>query len=170
MKLLVNFFYILNLFPAYSILQNLIKIYISNRFISLILFPILIYKKKFWKVDKALLPMIGLFLFFFIFFIFSLIDNRESLIYFGYVVAFIYIIMFYYIVKYYEQIFLSYMKYFLIINFIYVVFQIICLNIGLNSYAMIHTKMAKESSAVLKLIKQDNFITIDRNYFFKEIT
>jgi hypothetical protein len=33
------------------------------------------------------------------------------------------------------------MKSFLVINFIYVVFQIICLNFGLNSYAMIHTNL-----------------------------
>lgn len=146
MKKIINIFYYLNFLPSFSIFQSLVKFYVSSRFLSLIFLPILLYKKRFWIVDKSLLPIISLLFFFILFSTIALVDNRHVVVYIGYVIAFIYIVMFYYVVKYYPDFFLNFMKLFLVLNAIYVFVQIVFLNIGLTAFTMFHSNLPAQNN------------------------
>lgn len=157
MNKVVSLFYYLNIFPAFSIFQSLIKLYVSSRFISIIFIPFVLYKKKFWIVDKALFPFIFLLIYFIFYTIIAFVDNRSVIVYTGYVIAFSYIIMFYYVIKYYTNFFLNFMKFFLILNAFYVLLQIVFLNVGLSSFAMVHSNLPAQNHYEIPVFVSEPF-------------
>jgi hypothetical protein len=133
--------------PAYSFTQILLNIYISNRFLALIVLPFLLFF-KFRKTVKLNFPEIFLLLitlYFGGYVILAIIENRNVIIYFGYVVAFLYIFLLFTLIEINHHAFLKFMKIFLVMNFAYVATQIFFLNIGLGDWAMLHSNLLAQA-------------------------
>ncbi len=139
MKLTSKIIYMLNVFPAFSIIFIFFNVYISSRFISLLLVPIILFQKSTLIVDKYLLPIILLFYYFACYSLIAIIDNKNFIIYFGYAASFLYIILMYDIVRFDTSLFIRFMKLFLIANVAYVIFQLFVLNASLSNFSMLHS-------------------------------
>lgn len=145
--------------PAYSLTQVLLNIYTSNRFLSLILLPILLFFKFKKKIvlnhpETFFILFIG---FFIGYTILAISEGRNVAIYFGYVVAFLYIILLFWLIDINHDFFLKFMKIFLLFNFFYVVIQIFLLNVGLGSWAMWHSNLMAQTDYTIPIFVSEPF-------------
>lgn len=158
-KLSIVLTYILNIFPAYSIIYSAVKIFIASHFISLIFFPILLLKRNYslFIVKKYIIPIQLMLLLFIIYTIVAILDNRNIMIYTGYIIAFLYILMSYYFIEIYPNIYIRFVKIFLILNALYAFFQLIMLNLDINSISMIHSNLPAQIHYAIPIFIQEPF-------------
>ncbi len=147
------------LLPAYSLSQALINSYISNRFIALLILPFFIFIKpaKNFVIDYPTAFLWLIILFVGGYALLAIVEKRNYLIYFGYVIAFLYIFLIFKIIKMNNNIFLKFMKIFLVINFIYVLIQVLLLNIGWGGVAMMHSNLPAQMDYSIPIFIMEPF-------------
>lgn len=158
-KKLSFFIFFAALLPAYSLSQTLIDVYTSNRFIALLIFPFFIFFKP---AKNFILDYPTALLWIIIFFmggyaVLAIIENRNFLIYFGYVLAFLYITLLFNLIKINNIFFIKFMKIFFVLNLVYTFIQILLLNIGLGGLAMLHSNLPAQSDYSIPLFIVEPF-------------
>ena len=147
MKQLVLFLYFLMLFPAFSLVQSLLGIYVQNRILWLPCGLILLCYAPYNKLRSFHKPIIFLSLFFLLYCFLAIVHHWNFLLYCGYFLTFLLLLTSLNVVYCQKRLFLSFFKWFLILNAIYIVYQIICCNLGLQGLAMIQSNLPAQKNA-----------------------
>ena len=158
-KILSFFVFFAALLPAYSISQSLIDIYISNRFIALLALPLFIFLKpaKNFIIDYPTVLLWIIIYFVSGYALLAIIENRSYLIYSGYVLAFLYIALLFKLINLNKNIFLKFMKIFILLNLIYTLIQVLLLNVGLGGWAMVHSNLPAQSDYSIPIFIMEPF-------------
>lgn len=137
----VNIYYLLLFLPTYSITQALIGLNIQNRILWLPLGILLLSFKCYRVLYKFNVPILLLFLFFLYYFLFACINDWNIIIYFGYFVTFMLLFLSNTLVYMYKELYLKFFQLFFICNCLYVLIQVILLNLGYDSLSLIHSNL-----------------------------
>lgn len=154
---MVSFYYWLLLLPAFSITQILIGIHSQNRILWLPIGLLLIAFIKVKNLGKYQIALILLNLYFVLYYLVARINEWESLIYFGYLITFLLLSITCMFVEADTKKFLKFFKIFFICNILYVIFQLIILNIGLESLSMIHSNLPAQSQYSIPVFLEKPF-------------
>lgn len=154
---LIKCYYWLLLLPAFSVFQILFGTYVQNRLSWLPFSILLLYLSKYRKLYAFNFSVI-LFLIFFLFYtILANINDWDMVFYFGYLLTFVLLFITNSMVFIEKKMFLSFLIYFLLFNFLYVIFQLLCLNIGYPHLALIHTNLAAQNIYVIPVFFNEPF-------------
>lgn len=134
------------LLPALSITQNIAGIYVQNRILWLPIGLIILFYSPYNKLHKFHKPIAVLSLFFLFYCAFAVINHWDFNIYFGYFLTFLLLFVSSNIVYCNKSTFIEFFKLFLILNTIYVAYQMVCCNLGLQSLAMIQSNLPAQKN------------------------
>lgn len=136
--IIINYIFLFT--PAFSLSQLILGMNFGNRFLLIPLMSVLVFTLK-KTIFEFHFPILLLLFFFYIYFMISFVDNRNFTIYFGYVLFALYLLLSSILIKFNQSHFLVFFKIFFLSNVLYVVFQLIVLNMGFSHLSMIHCNM-----------------------------
>lgn len=140
--------YFISLFlPAFSVLFLLIGLNVQNRIMWLPLGIIFFLIYKHCTCSKVDLPILFLCSFFFIYCFVAVEHSWNVPMYVGYFLTFLLLFVTNIVIRDCRDGFLLFFKRFLLVNFAYVIFQLICLNLGFDELAMIHSNLPAQKAA-----------------------
>lgn len=154
---MINAYYFLLLFPAFSITQLLIGIHSQNRILWFPIGLILIFFMKITTFKKFYLAIVGLNLYFILYYFIASIHSWNILMYFAYIVTFLLLAITSLLIEKEKEKFVKFFKIFFICNLIYSVFQIIALNIGMDSLSMIHSNLPAQANYSIPVFVTEPF-------------
>ena len=147
MNSLIKLYFFSLFLPAFSLLYLLVGFNVQNRIIWLPLGIIFFLNYKRCICSKVDIPILFLCSFFFVYCFIAIEFSWNIPIYIGYFLTFLLLFITNLVIRQYRGEFLSFFKCFFLANFIYVLYQLICLNLGLDELAMIHSNLPAQKAA-----------------------
>lgn len=158
MKKLIVLFFILMLTPAFSLIQSTLGIYVQNRILWIPFGFLLFVLPKYRKVLPFHIPLLIMLLFFVIYCMVALYNDWNIFLYCAYFLTFLLLFISSSVIYYNKEIFLSFFKLFFILNAIYIVYQIICYNLGFVSLTMMHSNLPAQQGYIIPTFITPPFI------------
>lgn len=156
-RYMMNMYYFLLLFPAFSITQAVVGIHFQNRILWLPMGLLLLFLRWQGILKKFYLPLIAIFFYFVIYSFIAMLNNWNLMIYLGYVVTFLLLIVTCIFVEKDKLMFLKFFKVFFVCNIIYIIVQSIFLNLGMNSMSMIHSNLPAQGDYTIPVFITEPF-------------
>ena len=147
MKPLIVFLFILMLTPAFSLIQSALGVYAQNRILWIPFSFLLFVLPKYRKVFPFQISLLILLFFFGIYCIVALYNGWNILLYCAYFLTFLLLFISSSAIYYNKEIFLSFFRLFFILNAIYIVYQLVCYNLGFISLTMIQSNLSAQVAA-----------------------
>ena len=144
---IVYLFYLSMLLPAFSFSQVLAGIYFQNRILWIPIGILYFINIQRFKVSKLSEPFIILSLLFLSYTIFGIVLDWNFMMYMGYFLTSLLLVMTIPIVRVYPSLYIKFFKFFFWCNLIYVVWQTVCVNVGLISLSMLQSNLPAQSEA-----------------------
>ena len=147
MKTLFKLYCFSMLFPAFSVLYLLIGFNVQNRILWLPFGVLFFLNYKYGTCLKVDIPIFSLCFFFLTYIFVAVVNSWNVPMYIGYFLTFLLIFFTNFIVRDYKDLFLKFFKLFFVLNLCYVIYQLVCLNLGFDSLAMIHSNLPAQEAA-----------------------
>lgn len=145
--LFIFLFYLSMLLPAFSLSQVFIGKYFQNRILWLPLGLFYFSKRLKYKITQLSVPFVVLSTLFLAYIIFSVLVGWNFLIYTGYFLTSLLLVVTIPIIMKYPMLYIRFFKIFFICNLVFVVWQILCVNIGWASLSMIQSNLPAQKEA-----------------------